>query len=116
MELLSYSLISLLVSTATAFPFAIQGRATQPQQLLVGPSVVEVPQQFHNVFPAADFNRNVSVPMWLTSYNMTPAGASSVSIQSASQMTSTLKQLADAHFLVYSKDFYKVSNCLFLSL
>ena len=32
--------------------------------LLVGPSIVKIPQSWNDVFPASNFNRNVSVPLW----------------------------------------------------
>lgn len=67
--------------------------------LNIGPSIVEVPQHWHDVFPAADFNRDVTQPIW----NITlPAGALSSSLQR------DLQALRNASFVVYNQKFYDI--------
>lgn len=67
--------------------------------LIVGPSVVEVTQQFNDVFPYENFNRNVTVPMWETSL---------LSGKNKSMVQKDLEAIANASFVVYDSDFYNV--------
>ncbi|KAJ4165933.1 hypothetical protein NW765_007159 [Fusarium oxysporum] len=66
---------------------------------LRGPSIVEVRSAYRNVFPAKDFNRNVTTTWWQTD----------VLDGDASQNATSLKKaLKDASFIVLNKDMYKL--------
>lgn len=67
--------------------------------LIVGPSVVEITKEYNDVFPYANFNRNVTVPMWDTDLL---SGKNEVEVQES------LDTIANASFLVYDSEFYKV--------
>jgi hypothetical protein len=69
--------------------------------LKIGPSIVEVSPSFRNVFPAKNFNRNVSVPWSETEI---------FEERKVPSTTSMLSPLEDAKFIVFSKDFYKVCS------
>jgi hypothetical protein len=61
---------TLTFSTYCLVLFAIVGLArstSEPTGILFGPDVAFVSPTWNNVFPASDFNRNVSVPLWSTS-------------------------------------------------
>lgn len=71
--------------------------AIQACTLNVGSSIVEVPQRWNDIFPAKDFNRLVSEPIW----NITvPGGSNSPKFQS------DLDALRDASFVAYNEKFY----------
>ncbi|KAH8901229.1 calcium-dependent phosphotriesterase [Thozetella sp. PMI_491] len=63
----SYIISSIvrLVPSAEAAPASTQSLGATPG-LLVGPSIVEVSPRLRNIFPAINFNRNVTVPWWET--------------------------------------------------
>ena len=67
--------------------------------LIVGPSIVEIAQGFNDVFPHENFNRNVSVPMWDTSLL---GGKDKYMVQE------DLDAIANASFIAYDPEFYKV--------
>lgn len=78
---------------------ALQGLTTAAPYptLNIGGSIVEVPQRWNNVFPAGDFNRLVTEPIW----NITvPGGANSPGLQR------DLDALRNASFVTYNDDFY----------
>lgn len=68
------------------------------QGLTVGPSVTEVSPDFRAVFPASNFNRNVSTSWWGTQ----------VLGESNSNANRALAALRNASFVVFNKDMYKV--------
>ncbi|KAG9196874.1 hypothetical protein G6514_003203 [Epicoccum nigrum] len=62
-------------------------------------AVLRVPTEFRNVFPAENFNRNVTVPWWSTSVLSTGESVDAVA---------GLNTLAGASFLVLNDEFYTV--------
>lgn len=84
-----------------AYPKPIQPRTTHSTSdaLLVGPSVVQVPAAFLNVFPAKDFNRAVTEPYWETVINDT---------NSQSVANRSLEALKHADFISFHPEFYEV--------
>jgi hypothetical protein len=66
---------------------------------LTGPSIVEVGSAYRNVFPAKDFNRNVTTTWWQTNV---------LDGDTSQNATSLKKALKDASFIVLNKDMYKV--------
>lgn len=92
--------ISLLSSQAAARPAAATTGPSSDESLpLRGPSIVEVGSAYRTVFPATDFNRNVTTTWWQTD----------VLDGDASQNATSLKNsLEDASFIVLNKDMYKV--------
>lgn len=67
--------------------------------LIVGPSVVEVTKEYNDVFPYENFNRNITVPMWDTEL---------LSEKNEVEFQESLDTIANASFLVYDAEFYKV--------
>ncbi|SCO36995.1 uncharacterized protein FFNC_05392 [Fusarium fujikuroi] len=92
--------ISLLSGQAAARPAAATTGLSSDESLpLRGPSIVEVGSAYRNVFPATDFNRNVTTTWWQTD----------VLDGDASQKATSLKNsLEDASFIVLNKDMYKL--------
>lgn len=64
------------------------------------PDVFDVPARLRNLYPANNFNRDVTTTWWETSVLDGHAAESSLDIAS---------QLRSATFVVLDKDFYKVS-------
>lgn len=90
-----YGLTCLPLSeTAAVPPVSSQRRAEVPS------SVFEVPSRVRNVFPAANFNRNVTTNWWDTEVLDGHDGAS------ASELAVSLK---NASFIVLDQEFYQVS-------
>ncbi|KAF9760805.1 hypothetical protein IL306_004115 [Fusarium sp. DS 682] len=85
----------------SAYPKPLLSRPSHStaDSLLVGPSIVEVPPSFRNVFPAKDFNRAVTKPYWDTVINDT---------DSQSIANRSLEALRKAHFIAFEPEFYKV--------
>ncbi|EWZ46166.1 uncharacterized protein FOBCDRAFT_196041 [Fusarium oxysporum Fo47] len=92
--------IALLSSQVAARPAAATTGLNSDESLpLRGPSIVEVRSAYRNVFPAKDFNRNVTTTWWQTD----------VLDGDASQNATSLKKaLKDALFIVLNKDMYKL--------
>jgi hypothetical protein len=92
--------IALLSGQVAARPAAATTGLNSDESLpLRGPSIVEVRSAYRNVFPAKDFNRNVTTTWWQTD----------VLDGDASQNATSLKKaLKDASFIVLNKDMYKV--------
>lgn len=89
------SLTCVLVQHSLASPVDSQN----PSSLQIGPSIVEVSPKFRNVFPAANFNRNVSVNWWHTDI---------LNGSISSSTNDALNALEDASFIAFDQDFYKV--------
>lgn len=90
-----YGLACLPVSETAAVPLAAsQRRAELPA------SVFEVPSSVRNVFPAANFNRDVTTNWWDTEV------LDGNDAEAASDLASSLK---NASFIVLDQDFYSVS-------
>lgn len=83
-----------LSKTAAVPPVASQRRAEVPS------SVFEVPTGTRNVFPAANFNRDVTTNWWDTEV------LGGHDAEAASQLAVSLK---NASFIVLDQDFYQVS-------
>lgn len=62
------------------------------------PIVLQVPAALRNVFPADNFNRNVTVPCWSTN----------VFAEQSTDVEVYLDSLAEAHFIVLDNEFYDV--------
>ncbi|KAI3587225.1 hypothetical protein IWW34DRAFT_875021 [Fusarium oxysporum f. sp. albedinis] len=92
--------IALLSGQVAARPAAATTGLNSDESLpLRGPSIVEVRSAYRNVFPAKDFNRNVTTTWWQTD----------VLDGDASQNATSLKKaLKDASFIVLNKDMYKL--------
>ncbi|TVY77467.1 Gluconolactonase [Fusarium oxysporum f. sp. cubense] len=92
--------IALLSGQVAARPAAATTGLNSDESLpLRGPSIVEVRNAYRNVFPAKDFNRNVTTTWWQTD----------VLDGDASQNATSLKKaLKDASFIVLNKDMYKL--------
>ncbi|RKK80915.1 hypothetical protein BFJ68_g15919 [Fusarium oxysporum] len=92
--------IALLSGQVAARPAAATTGLNSDESLpLRGPSIVEVRSSYRNVFPAQDFNRNVTTTWWQTD----------VLDGDASQNATSLKKaLKDASFIVLNKDMYKL--------
>ncbi|EWZ79164.1 hypothetical protein FOWG_16679 [Fusarium oxysporum f. sp. lycopersici MN25] len=92
--------IALLSGQVAARPAAATTGLNSDESLpLRGPSIVEVRSAYRNVFPAKDFNRNVTTTWWQTD----------VLDGDASQNATSLKKaLKDALFIVLNKDMYKL--------
>ncbi|CAG8003253.1 unnamed protein product [Penicillium salamii] len=88
----------MVVITACAF-LSLFPTIALCKGLIVGPSVVEITQGYNNVFPYENFNRNVTVPTWDTS--LLNGGDKSV-------IQEDLDAIANATFIVYDSEFYKV--------
>lgn len=71
--------------------------AAPHSSLNVGPSIIEVPQRWNDVFPAADFNRLISEPIW----NITLSAHNS-----RAGLQSDLDTLRNASFVAYNPGFY----------
>jgi hypothetical protein len=80
------------LGSASVLPSHISG-------LLVGPSIVQIKPALQNVFPAENFNRNVTTSWWDTNVIDGPPSSS------ASKLLSSLKQ---ANFIALDDRFYKV--------
>lgn len=75
------------------------GRGSKPNLgLLVGSSIVEVQPSFRNVFPAPNFNRNVTTSWWET--GLIGGNNETAAIG--------LDELQDSSFIVLNSDMYKV--------
>jgi gluconolactonase len=71
-------------------------QAAANTSLRVGPSIVEVPKHWHDVFPAVNFNRDVSTPIWNVSLpNGTDPG-----------LQHDLDAIRNASFVAYNDKFY----------
>jgi len=70
-------------------------------QSRIGPSILEVGGGLRNVFPADNFNRNVSTAWWDT--DVLDDGNSN------EEAKNTAKDLKAASFIVVDKDMYQVS-------
>lgn len=66
---------------------------------LIGPSVVEVPSRIRNVFPAENFNRNVTTTWWMTEV---------LNGEKTSAYEETVEVLTNASIIVLDQDMYKV--------
>lgn len=75
----------------------ITAAPTSQHSLKFGSSIVEVPQRWREVFPAADFNRKVTEPIW---------NATSTSGSGSSGLQRDLDALRDASFVAYDDRFY----------
>lgn len=90
-----YGVAFLPLSETAALPSAaLQRRAEVPS------SVFEVPSSVRNVFPAANFNRDVTTNWWDTEI------LDGQSSEAASDLTGLL---GNASFIVLDRDFYQVS-------
>lgn len=90
-----YGLACLPLSETAAVPSSsLRRRAEVPS------SVFEVPPSVRNVFPAANFNRDVTTNWWDT--ELLDGHAS----EAASELAASLK---NASFIVLDQEFYKVS-------
>lgn len=67
--------------------------------LLVGSSIVEVQPSFRNVFPASNFNRNVTTSWWETGLM---DGNDTTAVRG-------LTELKDSSFIVLNPEMYKAS-------
>lgn len=67
------------------------------------PSVYEVPSSLRNVFPAVNFNRDVTTSWWETSV------LDGHDVTAASEATATLRE---ASYIVLDKDMYQVRTSL----
>jgi hypothetical protein len=92
--------IALLSGQVAARPAAAATGLNSDESLpLTGPSIVEVGSAYRNVFPAKDFNRNVTTTWWQTNV---------LDGDTSQNATSLKKALKDASFIVLNKDMYKV--------
>ncbi|KAH6874452.1 hypothetical protein B0T10DRAFT_465752 [Thelonectria olida] len=66
---------------------------------LIGPSVVEVPSRIRNVFPAENFNRNVTTTWWMTEV---------LNGEKTSAYEETVEVLTNASIIVLDQDMYKL--------
>lgn len=89
-----FGLGALPLSETAAVPSAALQRRSE-----VPPSVFEVPQSVRNVFPAANFNRDVTTNWWDTEL------LDSHTSEAASELAASLK---NASFIVLDQDFYRV--------
>ncbi|KFY80525.1 hypothetical protein V499_00629 [Pseudogymnoascus sp. VKM F-103] len=85
-------LTSLLISI---IPIALAQNS-----VLFGPDVAYVSPEWNSVFPAANFNRNISVPFWETS--------TLVSDSAADAVEQTLEKFLNVSFIVYDESFYQL--------
>ncbi|KAH7261657.1 hypothetical protein BKA59DRAFT_518642 [Fusarium tricinctum] len=92
--------IALLSGQVAARPAAAATGLNSDESLpLRGPSIVEVGSAYRNVFPAKDFNRNVTTTWWQTNV---------LDGDTSQNATSLKKALKDASFIVLNKDMYKL--------
>lgn len=92
--------IALLSGHVAARPaVATTGLNSDDSLPLRGPSIVQVGSAYRNVFPAQDFNRNVTTTWWQTDV---------LDGDASQHATSLEKDLKDASFIVLNKDMYKV--------
>jgi gluconolactonase len=91
--------VFIFVSKSFAAPVAEKGETVGQVSLTRGQSVIEVSPSLRNVFPAANFNRNVSVPWWSTDV---------LSKEDHTKPEATLASLEQAQFIVFNADFYEV--------
>ncbi|KAM0490109.1 hypothetical protein ACHAP8_011883 [Fusarium lateritium] len=105
MSIISFFSSSLLLvgcsTLVDAYPKPTKSRTTHStaDSLLVGPSVVEVPPAFLNVFPAKDFNRAVTEPYWETVINDT---------NSQNVANRSVEALKHADFIAFDPEIYEV--------
>lgn len=90
-----YGLACLPLSETAAVPSSSLRRRAE-----VPPSVFEVPPNVRNVFPAANFNRDVTTNWWET--ELLDGHAS----KAASELAASLK---NASFVILDQEFYQVS-------
>ncbi|CAJ0538651.1 Ff.00g066590.m01.CDS01 [Fusarium sp. VM40] len=92
--------IALLSGHVAARPaVATTGLNSDDSLPLRGPSIVQVGSAYRNVFPAQDFNRNVTTTWWQTDV---------LDGDASQHATSLEKDLKDASFIVLNKDMYKL--------
>lgn len=92
-----YVLAFLPFSETAAVPLAAPQRRAE-----VHSSVFEVPSSARNVFPAVNFNRDVTTNWWDTEI------LDGHTSEPASDLAASLK---NASFIVLDQDFYRVSIC-----
>jgi len=69
-----------------------------------GSDIVYVPSQLNSVFPAQDFNRNVTTTFWETTI-----------LSNGASIQEDLERFKNISFIAYDKSFYEVSHLILTS-
>ena len=70
------------------------------QGIKFGPTIAEITPEWNNVFPAANFNRNVSTAFWQPTI---------MNDSTTTDVANQLSKIGKASFIVYDKEMYQVN-------